>query len=107
MADVRVRKAVDLAIDRTALSQALAGGVGTRSLFPDYTPYFLADTDVHGDRAEAAALPVEGFSHVRAASQRDGRCFCCCVETRQHASADAHTTTRDSFDAGWRRRGGR
>ena len=33
--DVRVREAIDLALDRDAISQALAGGHGTRSLFPD------------------------------------------------------------------------
>lgn len=30
--DVRVRQAIDLALDRDAVSQALAGGHGTRSL---------------------------------------------------------------------------
>ena len=54
--DVRVRKAMDLAIDRTALSQALAGGTGTRSLFPDYSPYFSDDSDPHGDMNAAKAL---------------------------------------------------
>ena len=33
--DMRVRRAIDLVIDRTALSQALVGGRGTHSLFPD------------------------------------------------------------------------
>lgn len=36
LSDSRVRKAVDLALDRTALQQELRGGKGTRSLFPDY-----------------------------------------------------------------------
>lgn len=54
--DVRVRQAIDLAIDRTALSQALAGGTGTRSLFPDYSPYFSDDSDPHGDLDAAKAL---------------------------------------------------
>jgi peptide/nickel transport system substrate-binding protein len=56
MGDVHVRKAIDFAIDRNALSQSLGGGMGTRSLFPDYTPYFLDDSDPHGDANAAAEL---------------------------------------------------
>jgi len=56
LSDVRVRRAVDVAIDRQALSQELRGGRGTRSLFPDYTPYFQEDTQTHGDRSAAEAL---------------------------------------------------
>jgi len=56
LSDLRVRKAVDLAIDRKALSQALAGGTATRSLFPDNTPYFLDSSDPHGDKSGAEAL---------------------------------------------------
>ena len=37
--NVKVRKAIDVAIDRIALSQALAGGKATRSLFPDYSQF--------------------------------------------------------------------
>jgi len=59
MVDVRVRRAIDLAIDRTALSQALAGGRATRSLFPDYSPYFSDDSDSHGAPSAAAALLEE------------------------------------------------
>ena len=51
-----MRQAIDLAIDRTALSQALAGGHGTRSLFPDFTPYYNDDTDGARDRKAAEAL---------------------------------------------------
>ena len=59
--DVRVRKAVDVAIDRTVLSQALSGGKATRSLFPDYSPYFLdgddqTKDDPHGDADSSASL---------------------------------------------------
>uniref|UniRef100_A0A7S4JSI8 Solute-binding protein family 5 domain-containing protein n=1 Tax=Odontella aurita TaxID=265563 RepID=A0A7S4JSI8_9STRA len=57
--DVRVRKAIDLAIDRMVLSQALAGGKGTRSLFPDYSPYFVDESDPHGDPSAAEALLEE------------------------------------------------
>ena len=51
--DVKVRKAIDLAIDRIALSKALGGGSATRSLFPDTSPYYMDESDPHGD-AEAA-----------------------------------------------------
>lgn len=57
--DVNVRKAIDIAIDRIALSQALSGGMGTRSLFPDYSPYFSDESDPHGHSDDAAAL-LEG-----------------------------------------------
>lgn len=56
LTDVRVRRAIDIAIDRTALSQALAGGKGTRSLFPDNSPYYSDTSDPHGDMTAAAAL---------------------------------------------------
>jgi peptide/nickel transport system substrate-binding protein len=56
ISDVNVRKAIDLAIDRTALSQVLSGGTGTRSLFPDYSPYYSDDSDPHGHADDAAAL---------------------------------------------------
>ena len=53
MADLRVRKAIDLALDRTALAKALAGGKGTRSLFPDFSPYFSDNSDPKGNVVEA------------------------------------------------------
>ena len=54
--DVRVREAIDLALDRDAISQALAGGHGTRSLFPDYTPWHQDGLGAsHGDLAAAGA----------------------------------------------------
>ena len=56
MRGVRTRKAIDLAIDRTALSQALAGGKGMRGLFPDYSAYFSDDSNSHSDPDAAAAL---------------------------------------------------
>jgi len=40
MADKNVRKAIDLAINRAELVEELAGGKGTRSFFPDYTPWY-------------------------------------------------------------------
>ena len=76
--DVKVRKAIDLAIDRSALSQALAGGEPTRrwaslenvcfalqsltslfylaSLFPDYSPYHNEAGENYGEKGQAAAL---------------------------------------------------
>ena len=56
MQDVKVRQAIDLAIDRSALSQALAGGRATRSLFPDYSPYFSDTSETHGQKSKAEAL---------------------------------------------------
>jgi peptide/nickel transport system substrate-binding protein len=44
LSDLKVRQAVDRVIDRQALAQALAGGDPTRSLFPETSPYFQADT---------------------------------------------------------------
>ena len=35
--------------DRSALTTALDGGVGTRSLFPDYSPYYSAYSDANGN----------------------------------------------------------
>ena len=56
--DLNVRQAIDLAVDREALVTALDGGVATRSLFPDYTPYFLPDAagSLQDKFAEAATL---------------------------------------------------
>jgi peptide/nickel transport system substrate-binding protein len=57
--DVRIRKAIDLAIDRNTVSQALAGGKGTRSLFPDNSPFFSDDSDAGGDPDAASKLLEE------------------------------------------------
>lgn len=72
--DVRVRRAIDLAIDRTALSQALAGGTATRSLFPDYSPFFSDGSDLHGDAdAAAAKLDAAGWTlHENGKREKDG-----------------------------------
>jgi peptide/nickel transport system substrate-binding protein len=71
MQDVRVRKAIDLAIDRFALSQALQGGTGTRSLFPDYSPYFSDDSDSHGDSDASEALLNEAGWILNASGKRE------------------------------------
>jgi peptide/nickel transport system substrate-binding protein len=69
--DVRVRKAIDLAIDRTALSQELKGGKGTRSLFPDYTPFYTDDSDPHGDPEAAAKLLDEAGWKLNSSGKRE------------------------------------
>merc|ERR1719387_797168 len=55
LSDLKVRQAVDLALDRKALSQALAGGTATRCLFPDYTPWFSDSSNKHADKTAAEA----------------------------------------------------
>lgn len=69
--DVNVRKAIDTALDRTALSQELAGGTATRSLFPDYSPYFSDDSDQHGDADAATALLDEAGWKLNADGKRE------------------------------------
>jgi len=74
MGDVGVRKAIDVAIDRNALSQSLGAGMGTRSLFPDYTPYFLDESDPHGDaNAAAALLDAAGWALEGGKRMKDGQ----------------------------------
>jgi peptide/nickel transport system substrate-binding protein len=65
LSDVRVRRAIDLAIDRNALTQAIAGGTATRSLFPDYSPYYTDDNALQNSDMEAAAalLDAAGWKH--------------------------------------------
>jgi peptide/nickel transport system substrate-binding protein len=46
LSDVKVRQAVDEALDRNQLTQALSGGTGTRSFFPSNTPYYLSDSQL-------------------------------------------------------------
>jgi len=54
--DVKVRKAVDLAIDRVALTEEARGGHGTRSFFPKGTPYYLEEGEATADKTEAESL---------------------------------------------------
>jgi len=59
LSDLKVRKAVDIAIDRTELTQETRGGRATRSFFPEGTPYHLADSglgSLNGDKTGAEAL---------------------------------------------------
>jgi len=72
--DLRVRRAIDIAIDRQALSQALAGGKGTRSLFPDNSPFYSDTSDPHGDMSAAAALLDEaGWTLTNGKRVKDGQ----------------------------------
>ena len=71
MADVRVREAIDLAVDRDALSQDLAGGTGTRSFFPSYSPYHQdglgvshADLDAAAAKLDEAGWTVDAITRV-------------------------------------------
>lgn len=74
MPDLKVRKAIDVAIDRKALSQALKGGHGTRSLFPDYTPYHSDDSSMHGDSTKAKELLDEaGWTLTNGKRTKDGQ----------------------------------
>lgn len=87
LTDVRVRSAIDLAIDRLALSQALAGGHGTRSLFPDYSPYYVDDGDSHGDPTAAAALLDEAGWLLNATTgqrEKDGQALTVRLITYPH-----------------------
>jgi ABC-type transport system substrate-binding protein len=71
--DVKVRQAIDLAIDRTALSQALQGGNPTRSLFPDFSSYYSDTSSPAGDLTAAATLLDEaGWRCLAASARRPG-----------------------------------
>ena len=58
--DLKVRQAIDKAIDRDSLQQTLLGGHATRSFFPDYSPWFQSDAATGGitggDAAGAGTL---------------------------------------------------
>jgi peptide/nickel transport system substrate-binding protein len=73
LSDVKVRKALDLALDRNQLTQALQGGDGTRSFFPEGTPYYQAqaDTQAHGDITQAKSLLDEAGWVLNANGKRE------------------------------------
>lgn len=56
LSDVNVRKALDIALDRQALTQVLSGGEATRSFFPRGTPYYRTDAQLNANKAEAERL---------------------------------------------------
>jgi peptide/nickel transport system substrate-binding protein len=73
MDDVIVRQAIDVAIDRNALVQALEGGHATRSLFPDYSAFFSDDSDTAGNKSKAEALLDEaGWTLSNSTRSKDG-----------------------------------
>ena len=56
LADAGVREAIDLAVDRSALETVLPGAHGTRSLFPDFSPYYTEFGSMTADATAAGAL---------------------------------------------------
>merc|ERR1719355_274448 len=56
LSDVKVRKALDVALDRHELTQAVRAGKATRSFFPENTPYYLKDGELHGQKTEAETM---------------------------------------------------
>jgi len=56
LSDVRVRRAIDMALDRHKLTQAVRGGTPTRSLFPHNTPHGLKEQAPHADLHGAERL---------------------------------------------------
>ena len=59
-ADLKVREAIDLALDRTALSQSIKGGHATRSYFPKASPWYSDPDDKPTADAAAAATKLDG-----------------------------------------------
>jgi peptide/nickel transport system substrate-binding protein len=56
LSDLKVRKAIDIALSRDALTQSTQGGRATRSFFPANTPYYLEEADLHPDKSGAEKL---------------------------------------------------
>ena len=56
LAEAGVREAIDLAVDRSALETVLPGAHGTRSLFPDVSPYYTEFGSMTADATAAGAL---------------------------------------------------
>ncbi|CAE7239573.1 nikA [Symbiodinium natans] len=67
LSDKRLRKAIDMALDRQELTQELRGGRPTRSLFPENSPYDLGEAVPHADKSGAEAL-IETAGWVKNAS---------------------------------------
>ena len=68
-----VREAIDVAVDRDAVAQSLSGGVGTRSLFPDFSPFYNPSGSSMGNADEAAALlDAAGYALVDGVRTKDG-----------------------------------
>ena len=56
LSDAGVREAIDIAIDRSALETVLPGAHGTRSLFPDFSPYYTEFGSMSADASTAGTL---------------------------------------------------
>lgn len=56
LADVNVRNALDIALDRHELTQEVRAGKPTRSFFPQNTPYYLEKGELHANRTGAVRL---------------------------------------------------
>merc|ERR1719471_2848082 len=56
LSELKVRKALDIALDRQAMQQEVRAGKATRSFFPENTPYYLADTQLYGNKSGAERL---------------------------------------------------
>lgn len=71
--DLKVRQAIDHALDRTALSQSLQGGHGTRSYFPK-GPYYSdpADKQTADTDAAGAKLDEAGYTLADGKRSKDG-----------------------------------
>ena len=70
--DLKVRQAIDLALNREELQQDLSGGHGTRSLFPQNTPYYqdnlgssLADATAAGALLDDAGWTLDSSTGKR------------------------------------------
>ena len=74
LADKNVRQAIDVAIDRAALVTSLDGGKGTRSFFPDYSPFYAVHGSDKGDATTAATqLDAAGWKLVDGKRTKDGQ----------------------------------
>ena len=56
LSDAGVREAIDIAIDRSALETVLPGAHATRSLFPDFSPYYTEFGSMSADATTAGTL---------------------------------------------------
>ena len=56
LADVNVRKAIDVAINRIAFPTELPGALPTRSMFPEASPYYSDGSNMAANTSTAAAL---------------------------------------------------
>lgn len=72
--DLKVRQAIDHALDRTALSQVLRSSSGTRSYFPKTTPWYSdpANKQTADTTAAGTALDDAGWALANNKRSKDG-----------------------------------